>query len=597
MTNFADFNLSVMLQDSLEQMGYETPTPIQEQAIPLALEGKDVMGSAQTGTGKTAAYSIPIIEFLLTNPKGSALVLTPTRELGKQVMEILHQLLGKKSAINTAFLIGGAPMGKQYAQLTKKPRLIVGTPGRINDHLDRGNIHMKDMQFLVLDETDRMLDMGFSVQIDAILRHMPQKRQTLMFSATMPDDIVRMAKNYMNNPERVSVGSTTNPIENIKQEVLHVKDHEKYEKLCEQLDEREGSVIIFVKTKYGTEKLAKRLNNEAGYEFHADAIHGDLKQTRRDRVIKKMRAQEFRILVATDVVARGLDIPHIEHVINYDLPQVPEDYIHRIGRTARAGAKGSALCLITPADGRKWSAIEMLMDPEKAHTGGKVYRGQGDGKKRRRPDTNRPRRNSAGGYKGKDSSGGKPAYGKKPSNDRYKKPENGYGSKNRASSDGEDRNNSYADSKRVGIKKRNNDRDDRNAGATGDDKARSKSKYFGGDRGKSFGDKKTANGRSKSSFEGEGYKGKNVAKPGSKTSFEKRNDENKSSKKKKPFRGGAKADSKGGVKTGPNTGYRKPDNASAGARKSRPFNKNGANKGGQSRNNANGSKPRTRASS
>lgn len=360
MKNFDGFGLSPILAETLAKMNYTTPTPIQAQAIPLALKGRDIMGSAQTGTGKTAAFAIPLVEALLQDPKKHALVLTPTRELGKQIMDIMHQLIGHKSGIKTAFLIGGEPMSRQFNQLRARARLIVGTPGRVNDHLQRGSLELDNTRFLVLDETDRMLDMGFSVQIDRIVKHLPKDRQSLMFSATLPANIMKMSENYQNNPERIAVGSTITPAKNIKQEIIRLSNEDKYRTLTQELESRGGSVIVFVKTKHGADRLAKKLCQE---DFKADAIHGDLRQSRRDRVIVNFRKKAFRILVATDVVARGLDIPHIEHVINYDLPQVPEDYIHRIGRTARAGAVGSSLCMITPQDGRKWHAIEMLMDP------------------------------------------------------------------------------------------------------------------------------------------------------------------------------------------------------------------------------------------
>jgi superfamily II DNA/RNA helicase len=361
MTSFEGFGLNPALAQSLARMNYTTPTPIQAQAIPFALKGRDIMGTAQTGTGKTAAFAIPLVESLLRSPQGSALVLTPTRELGRQIMDIIQQLLGPQSPIKTAFLIGGESMGKQLAQLRQRPRIIVGTPGRINDHLQQGTLKLRDAGFLVLDETDRMLDMGFTVQIDRILKHLPAKRQTLMFSATMPPNILKLSGQYLNNPERVAVGSTAAPAQKIKQETIRVSDGGKYEELVRQLDARAGSIIVFVRTKYGADKLARKLDRE---DFAAEAIHGDLKQNRRDRVIREFRAKEFRILVATDVAARGLDIPHIEHVINYDPPQVAEDYIHRIGRTARAGAEGSALCLISAQDdAQKWRAVERLMNP------------------------------------------------------------------------------------------------------------------------------------------------------------------------------------------------------------------------------------------
>ena len=239
------------------------------------------------------------------------------------------------------------------------PRLIVGTPGRINDHLERGSLKLGNARFLVLDETDRMLDMGFGIQIERIIKHMPVERQTMMFSATLPSNIVKLSSKYLKDPQRITVGSNNAPIAKIDQELVHTSDADKYTQLMVQLKKREGSIIIFVKTKYGTEKLADKLNRA---DQKADAIHGDLQQRRRERVIQNFRDKKYRILVATDVAARGLDIPHIAHVINYDLPQAPEDYIHRIGRTARAGAEGAAVNLITPADNAKWRAIHRLIN-------------------------------------------------------------------------------------------------------------------------------------------------------------------------------------------------------------------------------------------
>ncbi len=380
-TTFNDFALDEKLQKSLRVMNYKTPTPIQAQAIPLALKGRDVMGSAQTGTGKTAAFAIPLVQHILSNKTGSALVLTPTRELGKQVMDVIHQL-SRTSGIQTTFLIGGESMGKQLKQLERKPRIIVGTPGRINDHLERGTLKLADCGFLVLDETDRMLDMGFAIQLERIFKFMPNKRQSLMFSATLPKNIIQMAQKYLNNPERIAVGSTVKPAKNIKQSVIKLKDEEKYPELVQQLENRKGSVIVFVKTKRGADRLAKRLDKEG---FKSEPIHGDLKQNKRDRVIKNYRDSKFRILVATDVAARGLDIPHIAHVVNYDLPQVPEDYIHRIGRTARAGASGEAVCFLSPKDGRKWHAIECLISPEK-----EGEKGQNNDQDKKRKPRKRP---------------------------------------------------------------------------------------------------------------------------------------------------------------------------------------------------------------
>ena len=219
MKNFDGLGLHSVLQKSLKHMNYTTPTPIQAQAIPIALEGRDILGSAQTGTGKTAAFAIPLVQALLSDERKTALVMTPTRELGKQVMDIMQKLIGPKSNIKTAFLIGGDSMGKQNAHLKRRPRLIVGTPGRINDHLERGNLNLDQVGFLVLDETDRMLDMGFSIQIDRIVKHMPDDRQTLLFSATMPKNITAMADKYQKNPERIAIGSTVNVAENIDQKI------------------------------------------------------------------------------------------------------------------------------------------------------------------------------------------------------------------------------------------------------------------------------------------------------------------------------------------------------------------------------------------
>ena len=296
----------------------------------------------------------------MSNESALGVILTPTRELAVQVMKTLEQLLNGNPQIKTAILIGGEAMPKQFRQLKNRPRLIVGTPGRINDHLARGTLKLSNAGFLVLDETDRMLDMGFGIQIDRIVKQMPQKRQTLMFSATIPANIMDMAGKYLRNPVRISVGSTAKPIAKIKQENINTSEAEKFTVLVTELERREGSVVVFVKTKWGAEKLAVRLRGE---NHSADAIHGDLRQNRRDKVISSFRERKHRILVATDVAARGLDIPHIEHVVNYDMPQCPEDYIHRIGRTGRAGAEGNAVNLITSADGAKWKAIYKLMNP------------------------------------------------------------------------------------------------------------------------------------------------------------------------------------------------------------------------------------------
>ena len=360
MTTFDQFGLPAALSASLARMQYVKPTPIQEQAIPLAMQGRDILGSAQTGTGKTAAFAIPMITKIMASPRGSAVILTPTRELATQVHEVIQQLLGQRSFILSVLVIGGDSMDKQVKLLRMRPRIIVGTPGRINDHLERGNLILHDANFLVLDETDRMLDMGFGIQIEKIVKFLPKERQTLMFSATLPPEIVRMSSKYLKNPERIAVGSTTQTVTTVDQEVKFIEAEKKYEELLSQLKAREGTIIVFVKTKRGADRLADKLTRQ---NFKADTIHGDLHQRKRERVIDAFREQKFRILVATDIAARGLDISHIEHVINYDLPQCPEDYIHRVGRTGRNGAEGSAICLISPDDHLKWKEIHKLLHP------------------------------------------------------------------------------------------------------------------------------------------------------------------------------------------------------------------------------------------
>lgn len=365
MTNFQSFSLPSVLQASLVRMKFNTPTPVQAKAIPLALEGRDILGTAQTGTGKTAAFAIPLIARLLVTPRGSALVLTPTRELAMQVFEVIHQLLGFQSAIKTALLIGGQPMSRQLQQLRIYPRIIVGTPGRINDHLMRKSLMLQDTNLLVLDETDRMLDMGFGVQLSKIIHYLPKQRQTLMFSATLPSQILKISEKYLRNPERIAIGSTNAPIKQIHQEIVRTTEASKYNDLLKQIEQCTGSILVFVKTKYGAQQLANKLFQR---NHRVEAIHGNLQQHKRDKVMNGFREKRYRIMVATDIAARGLDIPHIEHVINYDLPQSPEDYIHRIGRTARIGAEGRAVSFISPEDSKKWKAIDRMLNPERAKT-------------------------------------------------------------------------------------------------------------------------------------------------------------------------------------------------------------------------------------
>jgi ATP-dependent RNA helicase DeaD len=360
MENFKLLKIEESLKNSLQKMKFTKPTPIQSMAIPVALEGKDILGTAQTGTGKTLAFSIPLINKLILDKNAFALVMCPTRELATQVMAAIRSIISDRINIKTALLIGGEAMQKQLRQLGNRSRIIVGTPGRINDHLKRKSLNLSATKYLVLDETDRMLDMGFTPQIELILKFVPKDHQTLLFSATLPQNIVRISERYLNKPERISTGSTSVPIAKIKQETFQVFKENKYDELVNQFIARKGSILVFIKTKRGADKMVKRLKEEG---HSADAIHGDLRQSKRDRVINSFRKGLKRILIATDVAARGLDIPLIQHVINYDLPQVPEDYVHRIGRTARAGTEGSALTFLTPDDRSMWNEISKLIDP------------------------------------------------------------------------------------------------------------------------------------------------------------------------------------------------------------------------------------------
>lgn len=365
METFQDFNLPKKLLATLDKMNFKTPTDVQKQTIPLALEGEDIIGTAQTGTGKTGAFAIPLCAKMLEDDTASVVVMTPTRELATQVMNVFKALLADAPSIKLALLIGGDPMDKQLRQLKSRARVVVGTPGRMNDHLKRGTLILKDTHHLVLDETDLMLDMGFDIQIETIIRKLPQERQTLMFSATLPKKIESLAGKYLKKPVRISIGQQSTPGKGIKQDVLMTADHEKYDHLIDQLNTREGSSIIFVKTKRGADKLATKLDKE-GYKV--GAIHGDLRQNKRERVLTGFRNKKYTIMVATDVAARGIDVPHIQHVINYDLPQCPEDYIHRIGRTGRAGQTGAAISFVTHKEKGKWNAIERLLDPNAKHS-------------------------------------------------------------------------------------------------------------------------------------------------------------------------------------------------------------------------------------
>lgn len=353
---FEQFALPDFLMQALNKQKISNPTPIQAESLPHTLKGKDILGSAQTGSGKTLAFSIPLLHQIHAQPHKTAIILAPTRELAEQIAKNMQQLLPRQFSL--ALLIGGAPMFKQLQQLKRDPQIIIGTPGRTIDHLERGKLKLDQTAFLVLDEMDRMLDMGFSDQIKTIIDQMPKERQTLLFSATMPKGIIKAAGQYLNDPVRIQIGETTKPALSVKQAFIDVSPNNKLQTLTHELNTREGSVIVFVKTKMGADRLAYQLNKQ---RIDSDALHGDLRHGKRQRVIKAFQQKRYRVLVATDVAARGLDIPHIKHVINYDLPQCPEDYVHRIGRTGRGSETGESLCFIAPNEQSKLRAIKRFI--------------------------------------------------------------------------------------------------------------------------------------------------------------------------------------------------------------------------------------------
>jgi len=358
MKTFDTLGIPNQIMAVLAESKYVNPTPIQEKVIPTALAGRDILGNAQTGTGKTAAFGIPAIAHLLKNDTDVVLILLPTRELASQVLAEIVKIMGSLIKIPTALLIGGDSMDKQLRQLKMGARLIVGTPGRINDHLNKRKLRLGRTGMLIIDETDRMLDMGFGKQLETIISELPMPHQTLMLSATFPKNIMELAGKYLNDPVRISIGEQNVVTDNLVQELVLTTDELKYSVLTELLDKQTDSVLIFAKTKYGTERLMNKLNRA---KFSVCALHGDMNQNKRVRMTADFRSKKCNIMVATDIAARGLDISHIRTVINYDLPQAPEDYIHRIGRTARAGAAGVAINLLTKNDYSKWIAICKLL--------------------------------------------------------------------------------------------------------------------------------------------------------------------------------------------------------------------------------------------
>jgi len=372
LNSFDELSLSPALKKALTDINWAAPTPVQAEAIPVALTGVDLIVSAQTGTGKTAAFVLPILERAIANPEKLALILTPTRELAAQIAEVIFQLTKYAKHIRAALIIGGDSYTRQIRALQRKPTILVATPGRLNDHLDEGRISLKNVSTLVLDEADRMLDMGFAPQIETIMKQLPAKRQSLLFSATLPKETLRLANTYLKDPAKVAIGEQGLAVDKIEQSQIELRHEDKNEQVLGLID-KSRRTLIFTRTKIRADRLSKYLIK---MDVRCVAIHGGKTQSQRNKAISMFRADVCNVLVATDVASRGLDIPEIECVVNFDLPQSKEDYVHRIGRTARAGAAGRAISFVTPEERSMWRYIssESSSAPSKK-AGGRGGRG------------------------------------------------------------------------------------------------------------------------------------------------------------------------------------------------------------------------------
>ena len=356
--SFYGLGIAPKLIQVLENLKFTTPTPIQQKAIPSAVEGKDIIGVAQTGTGKTLAFGIPMIQRLGQSDIGKrGLIILPTRELAFQVEETLHKL-GKDLGLRTALLIGGASIHMQKTSIARKPHIIIGTPGRINDHLEQKTLFLDNVSILVLDEADRMLDMGFLPQIKKVLKNVAKERQTMLFSATLPNEIMKVAKEFMKLPIRVEIAPPGTMPEQVTQEIFIVQKNSKNRLLDKILGEYKGSTLIFTRTKFTAKRVASavRAMGHTSSEIHSNRSLGQ-----RREALEGFKTGKYRILVATDIAARGIDVLGIELVINYDIPEHSEDYVHRIGRTARAGSAGHAISFAMPDQQKEIRQIERLI--------------------------------------------------------------------------------------------------------------------------------------------------------------------------------------------------------------------------------------------
>lgn len=384
--SFHTLGIAPRLLEILDSLKLTEPTPIQAQSIPIANQGKDLMGIAQTGTGKTLAFGIPMLGQIMLDKTKQGLVLLPTRELALQVNESLMRL-GKPLGFRTAVLIGGDSMEKQKRQIRANPHMIIATPGRLNDHLGQKTISLNQVKILVLDEADHMLDMGFAPQIQKIVAHVPKKRQTMLFSATMPREVVALATSYMELPLRVEVSPPGKAADKVTQEIFFVAHMEKLELLVKLLNEYTGSTLVFTRTKYIAKRINLSLRNKG---FTAAEIHSNRSLSQRREALDGFKSGRYRVLVATDIAARGIDVSGIAVVINYDLPEKPEDYVHRIGRTARAGREGRAISLATPDQRGNVRSIERLMNITLPVSGGQDLVASAPTQSARRPRSTRP---------------------------------------------------------------------------------------------------------------------------------------------------------------------------------------------------------------
>ncbi len=387
---------------------FETPTPIQHQVIPVALNGEDVVGIAQTGTGKTLAFGIPMLQ-RLSEQKGQGLVILPTRELAIQVEEMLLRV-GRPFGLKTALLIGGASSHQQIQNLKRNPHIIIATPGRLFDHLEQKRCSLDKVKIIVLDEADRMLDIGFLPQIKKILKVAPENRQTLLFSATMPQAIAQIAHTYMKSPLRIEVAPAGTSSDNIEQEVIFALRDQKMQLLDKMLDDNKGSVLVFSRTKFGAKKIAHDIRNMG----HAAAeIHSNLSPGQRRDALSGFKTGKYRVLVATDIASRGIDVDNITLVINFDLPDNNDDYVHRIGRTGRAGKPGKAISFAAPSQWQDIKAIEKLIRKKITVAETPELPPKRENSLVNSDRSMRPQRGGRGGF-GNGSSSSRPSFGRKP---------------------------------------------------------------------------------------------------------------------------------------------------------------------------------------